>query len=86
MRMSPRSLQNRLAQHNTTFERVLSDTRRSLAERYLRDSDIPLTEIAFLLGFSEQSAFTRAARAWFGCPPSQLRKEGRRDTKGERTA
>ena len=76
MRMTPRSLQNRLAQHGTTFERVLSDTRRSLAERYLRDTELPLTEIAFLLGFSEQSAFTRAARTWFGRPPRQLRKEG----------
>lgn len=86
MRLSPRSLQNRLAQHGTTFERVLSDTRRNLAERYLRDSDLPLTEIAFQLGFSEQSAFTRAARAWFGRPPSQLRKEGRWAGKRERTA
>ncbi len=76
MRVTPRTLQNRLAQHGTTFERVLSDTRRDLAERYLRDTDLPLTEIAFLLGFSEQSAFTRAARGWFGKPPSQLRKEG----------
>ena len=76
MRMTPRTLQNRLAHHETTFERVLSDTRLDLAERYLRDTELPLTEIAFLLGFSEQSAFTRAARGWFGKPPSQLRKEG----------
>ncbi len=75
MRMTPRSLQNRLAQQGTTFERILSDTRRHLAERYLRDTDLPLTEIALLLGFSEQSAFTRAARGWFGRPPRQLRKE-----------
>lgn len=76
MRMTPRSLQNRLAQQGTTFERVLSNTRRNLAERYLRDTDLPLTEIALLLGFSEQSAFTRAAKGWFGMPPRQLRKEG----------
>lgn len=75
MRTTPRTLQNRLAQHGTTFERVLRDTRRRLAERYLRETDLQLTEIAFLLGFSEQSAFTRAARAWFGRPPRQLRKE-----------
>lgn len=75
MRTTPRTLQNRLAQHGTTFERVLRDTRRKLAERYLRETDLQLTEIAFLLGFSEQSAFTRAARTWFGRPPRQLRKE-----------
>ncbi|MCL4766024.1 MAG: AraC family transcriptional regulator [Hyphomicrobiaceae bacterium] len=76
MRMTPRTLQNRLARQRTSFERILSDTRRNLAERYLRDSNLSLTEIAFLLGFSEQSAFTRAARGWFGRPPRQLRKEG----------
>jgi AraC-like DNA-binding protein len=75
MRMTPRTLQSRLAQHGTTFEKVLSDTRRALAERYLRDTQLQLTEIAYLLGFSEQSAFTRAARSWFGRPPRQLRKE-----------
>ena len=74
MRISPRTLQNRLAQEGTSYERVLNDTRRNLAERYLRDSDLPLIEIAFRLGFSEQSAFTRAARGWFGKPPRQLRK------------
>lgn len=76
MRITPRSLQNKLAQQGTTFERVLSDTRRNLAERYLLDTNLPLTEIALLLGFSEQSAFTRAAKGWFGMPPRQLRKEG----------
>lgn len=81
LRMTPRTLQSRLAQHGTTYERVLSDTRRSLAERYLRDTRLQLTEIAFLLGFSEQSAFTRAARSWFGCPPRQLRKESRQATR-----
>lgn len=75
MQMTPRTLQSRLARERTTFERILGETRRNLAERYLRDSDLSLTEIAFLLGFSEQSAFTRAARGWFGRPPRQLRKE-----------
>lgn len=85
MGMSPRTLQNRLAQHGTTFERVLGETRRNLAERYLRDTDLPLTEIAFLLGFSEQSSFTRAARSWFGMPPRQLRKEGLRSLRSRET-
>ena len=78
LRISPRALQNRLGQKSTTFERVLSETRRALAVRYLRDTDLSLTEIAFLLGFSEQSAFTRAARGWFGCPPRAMRDKSRR--------
>lgn len=84
MGTTPRTLQNRLAQHGTTFERVLRDTRRRLAERYLRETDLLLTEIAYLLGFSEQSAFTRAARTWFGRPPRQLRKESGQVARMER--
>ena len=82
MRVSPRSLQKRLSQQGTSFERVLSETRRALALRYLRDTDMSLTEIGFLLGFSEQSAFTRATKGWFGKPPRVLRDEARRSVNG----
>jgi AraC-like DNA-binding protein len=44
-----------------------------LAGQYLPDPTLSLIEIAFLLGFSEQSAFSRACRRWFGKPPSALR-------------
>lgn len=73
LELPPRTLQSQLAAAGTNYETILLDTRQSLAEIYLRDSDLPLTEIAFLLGFSELSAFTRAARGWFGVPPSQRR-------------
>lgn len=73
LELPPRTLQSQLAAAGTNFETILLETRQSLAEIYLRDSDLPLTEIAFLLGFSELSAFTRAARGWFGVPPSQRR-------------
>ena len=79
LRRSPRQLQLELKKHNTTFEDEVGRVRRSLAERYLRDSNMPLTEIALLLGFSELSAFTRAARGWFGVPPSQWRQQQRGD-------
>jgi len=74
---TPRQLQLELKKHNTTFEDEIGRVRRSLAERYMRDSNMPLTEIALLLGFSELSAFTRAARGWFGMPPSQWRQQQR---------
>lgn len=73
--LTPRALQSHLADAGTNFETILHDTRQSLAETYLRDTDLPLTEIAFLLGFSELSAFTRAASRWFGVPPRQYRQE-----------
>lgn len=72
--LSSRSLQSRLAAADTSFEALLNDTRMTLATGYLRDTDLPLTEIALLLGFSELSAFTRAAQRWFGEPPSAHRQ------------
>ncbi len=69
------TLQSRLGAAGFTFEEILTATRRSLSDLYLRDTELPLTEIAFLLGFSELSAFTRAAQRWYGAPPSQRRAE-----------
>lgn len=76
--ISPAVLQARLADADTNFEALLVETRRGLAESYLRDTELPLTEIALLLGFSELSAFTRAAHRWFGAPPSARRATLRR--------
>lgn len=78
MGLSSSTLKSRLASVDTNFDTVLADTRRRMAETYLRDTELPLTEIAFLLGFSELSAFTRAAGKWFGAPPSVRRVELRR--------
>ncbi len=73
--MSPRSLQRRLADEGHGFQPLLDDTRRHLADAYLRDPGLELAEIALLLGYSEQSAFTRAFRAWTGLAPAQWRRE-----------
>ena len=51
---------------------------RRLAEAYLRDPNVELAEVALLLGYSEQSAFTRAFRQWTGQAPLQWRKQQRR--------
>jgi AraC-like DNA-binding protein len=72
------TLQTKLAAAGTTYDEVLTSTRRSMSDLYLRDTELPLTEIAFLLGFSELSAFTRAAQRWYGMPPSQRRQDLRR--------
>lgn len=71
--MGERTVQRRLMLEGTSFEEVLAVTRRSVAERLLRDTELPLTDIAFMLGFSELSAFTRAAKRWHGVPPRQFR-------------
>ncbi len=74
---SPRTLQRRLAEQGTTFQQLLDDTRRHLAEAHLLDGHLDLAEISLLLGYSEQSAFTRAFRAWTGLPPAQWRRRHR---------
>ncbi len=75
LQMSPRGLQRRLAEQGIAFQALLSQTRRQLAEAYLRDADVELAEVALLLGYSEQSAFTRAFRQWTGQAPLQWRKQ-----------
>ncbi|WP_417670604.1 helix-turn-helix domain-containing protein [Roseibium sp.] len=71
--MSERSLQRMIAAEGTSFRKLIEDTRRKLAMHYLRETDLPLKEIAFLLGFSEMSAFSRAAKNWFGRSPKSYR-------------
>lgn len=71
------ALQWRLERSGTTFEKVLAEVRRARAESQLRNSDKPLTEIAYELGFSDLSAFSRAARRWFKMSPSDFRKQAR---------
>lgn len=72
---SPRSLQRRLSEQGTSFQALLDDTRRHLAEKHLMDAKLDLAEIALLLGYSEQSAFTRAFRSWTGLAPAQWRRQ-----------
>jgi len=72
---SPRSLQRRLSEHGTTFQKLLDQTRQHLAEGHLKEGKLDLAEIALLLGYSEQSAFTRAFRTWTGLAPAQWRRQ-----------
>lgn len=72
--VSPRSLQRRLAAQGTSYQVLLDETRQALAREYLADSRLSLTDVAALLGFSEQSAFTRAFRQWTGETPGRWRK------------
>lgn len=69
----PRTLQRRLAAEGTTFEQVLDDVRRDAARRYLTTTSLPLTQVAALVGFGEQSTLTHAVRRWFGVAPRELR-------------
>jgi len=72
--LSARSLHRRLADHGLSFQTLTEDTRREIAIGMLRDEQYALSEIAFLTGYSEQSAFNRAFKRWTGQTPSAYRK------------
>ena len=72
--MSSRKLQRQLQRAGTTFNALLNDIRQDLARKYLRQENTSITEIAFLLGFSESSAFSRAFKRWMGVSPAKYRK------------
>jgi AraC-like DNA-binding protein len=72
--MSTRTLARRLADERLNFAEILLQLRRDLARRYLDDRKLPVSKIAWLLGFHDVSAFTHAFKRWTGRTPSQLRK------------
>lgn len=73
--MSGRTLQRRLSDRGYSFQTLVDESRRELAERLLRETAYPLAEVAFLTGFSEQSAFNRAFKRWAGQTPRSYRIE-----------
>jgi len=70
--MSPRTLQRRLAAEGLTFATVIDRLRADLARRYLQDN-LPISKIAWLLGYREVSAFTHAYKRWTGRSPREAR-------------
>ncbi|MBX9962667.1 MAG: AraC family transcriptional regulator [Burkholderiales bacterium] len=73
LHMSRRTLQRKLADADLTYQKLVDDTRRDLALRHLENRSYSLTDITFLLGFSQQSAFTRAFKRWTGVSPAEYR-------------
>jgi AraC-like DNA-binding protein len=75
--MSQRTLARRLAEEHCSFSELLSGVRRGLADRYLTNRSLSISEIAWLLGYTEVSTFTRAFQRWTGAPPSATRASTR---------
>ena len=71
--MGPRTLQRRLSDRGRTYQALVDEARRQLAQQLVSGSRYTLSEIAFLTGFSEQSAFTRAFKRWSGQTPGAYR-------------
>lgn len=75
LHLSPRTLQLRLSQKDTSFQELLDDTRMTLACNYIEQRSLSVTEITYLLGFSDSSNFTRAFKRWTGSSPSDYRSK-----------
>ena len=73
---SLRSLQRRLKEQGTSYKQLLEETRRELAGQYIANSQYSISEITYLLGFSETSNFSRAFKRWTGKSPSAYREAG----------
>lgn len=73
LRLSPRTLQRRLRDEGTSYRRIVEVVRRELAERYLRQPELSIDQVADRLGFSEPSAFHRAFRRHTGVTPAAYR-------------
>jgi AraC-like DNA-binding protein len=73
--VSVRTLQRKLVAAGTTFKEVSETVRGRLAEEYLADPSVSIAEVAFLLGFSDQSSFNRAFGRWTGVSPGRWRRQ-----------
>jgi len=74
LNVSSSTLKRRLLTENTNFKALLDNTREQLSVAYLKNQELTLTEITYLLGFSENSAFNRAFKRWKGISPKQWQK------------
>jgi AraC-like DNA-binding protein len=77
LKVSVRTLHRSLAAERTSYRRLLDQLRLDITERHLRDDRMSVAEIAFLVGFSELSAFHRAFKRWTGRTPVAFRAEAR---------
>jgi AraC-like DNA-binding protein len=75
LNMSVRTLSRRLAQEGATFSTILEELRSNLASRYLQDNDLTISQIAWLLGYSEVSSFAHAFQRWTGNSPTYARRQ-----------
>jgi AraC-like DNA-binding protein len=73
--MSPRTLQRRLRDQGLVFNDILDEMRFLAAKSYLAQRDVAGAEVAYLLGFAEQSSFNHAFKRWSGQTPTEYRRQ-----------
>lgn len=75
LKCSKRTLQRKLSEENTTFQKQLNHVRELLAKHYLKNSGITTDEIAYLLGYQDLTSFLRAFQIWTGMTISEYKRE-----------
>lgn len=78
--LSRRTLQRKLSEEGTTFQKQLNNTRKLLAVHYIRNTNMSTNEIAYLLGYQELNPFLRAFILWTGKSISEYKKTFRTNT------
>jgi AraC-like DNA-binding protein len=73
MNMTTRTLNRKLGEKGISFRSLLTNARKELVQRYLDEPAYSVTEISFLLGYNDTSAFSRAFKRWYGTSPTQAR-------------
>jgi AraC-like DNA-binding protein len=73
MHVSPRTLQRKLKEHQTSYKQLLDDVRRELALQYMKQPHLSVSEICYMLGFAHVSNFSRAFKRWYGASPVDFR-------------
>ncbi|MEC7549541.1 MAG: AraC family transcriptional regulator ligand-binding domain-containing protein [Pseudomonadota bacterium] len=75
LHISSRTLQLRLQERDTQFRLIVQQLRSTLAAKYLQDRQLRIIDIALLLGYRDAKAFSVAFKSWYGCPPSEYRRQ-----------
>ena len=73
LQVNLRTLQRHLAIEGVTYEQLIDDIRKDLAEDLLKTTNLTVEEVAIQLGYSEVSAFSRAFKRWKGISPRNFR-------------
>lgn len=75
LNVSPRTLQRKLSNENTSFKSLLQDTRFDLAQKLLRQNELSISEISYMLGYSDLGNFSRSYKRYTGSSPQEYRNQ-----------
>jgi AraC-like DNA-binding protein len=81
LNMGSKTLERRLAERSQSFSALLDATRYNVAKHYLEETDMRLSQVAYMAGYTEPAALVRAFKRWTGATPMQFRDATGRSTR-----